>query len=95
LRGGSSVTFIRPGKGEESVVVQPSAILPRGAGRLDALNALEAAIVGDTLATIDTQVGDGWRAEDAIDSYRSWVVRTIDAAIDEGVCRWIAEEVAA
>ncbi len=76
-------------------MVQPNAILPRGAGRLEALNALEAAIAADTGGTITDMVGEGWRAEDALDSYRSWVHRTINAAIDEGVCRWIAEQVAA
>jgi hypothetical protein len=74
-------------------VVQDNAtILPRGAGRLDALTALEQAITADAMATITDMVGEGWRAEDALDSYRSWVHRTIDAAIDEGVCHWIAQE---
>jgi uncharacterized protein (DUF433 family) len=51
--------------------------------------------VGDAVATLVDMVAEGWSVEDAIDSYRGWLHRLIDAAIDEGVCRWIAEEVAA
>jgi hypothetical protein len=51
--------------------------------------------VADTVATIDTMVAGGWSVEDALDSYRDWLHRTIDAAVDGGVCRWIAEQVAA
>ncbi len=67
-----------------------SALLPRQ-GRLVALQAIETALVGDTAATIDTMVSDGWPAEVALDHYRYWLHSIIDAAVDQGVAEWLWE----
>ncbi|MGI9118793.1 MAG: hypothetical protein ACR2G7_01460 [Acidimicrobiales bacterium] len=68
------------------------ALLPRRAPeRLVALNALEAALAADTLATLGAMVGDGWPAESALDAYRGWLHSIIDAAVDQGCCEWLLE----
>jgi hypothetical protein len=68
------------------------ALLPRHAPeRGAALQALEQALVADTVATIDTLVNGGWPAEVALDHYRTWWHSIVDAACDEGVAEWLWE----
>lgn len=70
-------------------MAQANTRLPtRGPGRLAALAAIEAAIAADTVQTLDSMTGDGWPVDVAIDCYRAWWRRVVEAAIDEGTAEW-------
>lgn len=87
------MTFNSAGKRKGTVVPKyNAALLPRrGPDRLAALDALEAALVADTSATLDAMVASGWPVESALDAHRDWLHRLIDAAVDEGLAEWCWE----
>lgn len=63
----------------------------RGTGRLEALEALWAAIALDTLATLDELVANGEDSDgalEAIANYRDWFVGNVDDAIAFGRGWW-------
>lgn len=73
-------------------MTNPSALLPRhGPDRLVALQAIETALVGDTVATLTDMTAEGWPLEVALDHYRGWLHSIIDAAVDQGVAEWLWE----
>jgi hypothetical protein len=87
------MTFNSAGKRKGTVMAQCNpGRLPRHAPeRPAALQALEQALVADTIATIVDMVSDGWPAEVALDHYRYWLHSIIDAAVDQGVAEWLWE----
>lgn len=65
----------------------------RGPDRLLALRDLDAAVVADTVSTLDGMVLEhwpdgGWRLDAAVDSYREWLHALVDSAVDAGLAEW-------
>jgi len=57
--------------------------------RLDALDAIDAAVLNDVRGTFDRMVGNGWPPSEALAAvrtdYRTWILGRFDAAIELGV----------
>lgn len=80
--------------GHEEVVVahrSPAPTIPQccAVHRLAALDAVEALVTNDVMASFDRMVQEGWSAHAAIDAlhstYRSWILGRLGDAIDIGL----------